>query len=159
MCFRCWEKGGAGRALCGTAGFGEGTTELDREQGERVTLGRRREPGFPCGSGLSREPLAPPPAAQELAAEAAPTSDRGRCTRGRLLDSGDVFSTDCPHAHALSRDRTLRHRQARSRQPPHAPLRAVRQSRGDRKSVVQGQRVYVRVDLGGRRNYKKNKKK
>src|SRR3546814_4577321 len=119
MCFRCWEKGGAGRALCGTAGFGEGTTELDREQGERVTLGRRREPGFPCGSGLSREPLAPPPAAQELAAEAAPTSDRGRCTRGRLLDSGDVFSTDCPHAHALSRDRTLRHRQARSRSEEH----------------------------------------
>src|SRR3546814_8050196 len=81
-----------------------------------------------CASDL-RDHRARPRAARSRDAGPAPvtgfpTSNRGRRTRGRLLDSGDVFSMDCPHAHALSRDRTLRHRQARSRQPPHAPLRS-----------------------------------
>src|SRR3546814_20735730 len=36
---------------------------------------------------------------------------------------------------------------------------AVIATPGDRKSVVSGKRVYVRVDLGGRRRMKKKKKK
>src|SRR3546814_12676053 len=88
-----WEQGAAVRALFETAGIADVTTERDLAQRDRVTLGRRREPDFPWGSGLSRQPLAPPPSAQELPAEAHPTSHRGRTTRGQLLNPDD----DCFH--------------------------------------------------------------
>src|SRR3546814_20993666 len=57
-----WEQGAAVRALFETAGVADVTTARDLEPRDRVPLSRRRYPGFPCGSGLSREPCAPPPA-------------------------------------------------------------------------------------------------
>src|SRR3546814_13455700 len=92
----------------------------------------------------------------------------------RISDwSSDVCSSDLPlatgprrHPGAPPARREHRHGGARHaelrphRAAPGASARrlALGQGRGDRKSVVSGKSVAVRVDLGGRRNIKKKKR-
>src|SRR3546814_20616906 len=79
----------------------------------------------------------------------------------RISDwSSDVCSSDLSEDGPLHR-RTDREddarREGRATQPPHQRLGIDRpdDARRDRKSVVEGKSVSVRVDLGGRRSIKK----
>src|SRR3546814_19893180 len=57
----------------------------------------------------------------------------------------------------VSREGTASRRCTRERRATHATALRAGRSPGDRKSVVMGKRVYVRVDLGGRVNIKKKR--
>src|SRR3546814_15949549 len=98
----------------------------------RRPLSRRNRRTCPCRSGFSRELLASVPMRREkLVAEAAPAGPAG-CAPAT---ASPRIACSCP-AHGTPR-----------LQCPSIPL--------DRKSVVYGKSVSVRVDLGGRRIFKK----
>src|SRR3546814_11252595 len=106
----------------------------------------------PCGTGQTKEPTSdekPGPDDEAGAGDAGQDgrdagearSDRGHRTIGRGAGEGDP------------------QRQLGTAPPEDRPLAGRSQRRrGDRKSVVSGKSVTVRVDLGGRRTIKKNKR-
>src|SRR3546814_18695304 len=86
----------------------------------------------------------------------------------RISDwSSDVCSSDLPDRCAHPRRDPLGRVRTGRADPPGGPRRPARRlaparprcaAHADRKSVVEGKSVSVRVDLGGRRIIKKNKK-
>src|SRR3546814_13801914 len=82
----------------------------------------------------------------------------GRARRGgHRLAPSPVPRLAPPRPGAIDRRSTVRRPAARAFRAPVRSGRAFRRRRGDRKRVVQGKRVFVSVDSGGRRITKKNK--
>src|SRR3546814_14425843 len=91
-------------------------------------------------------------------------SSRRRHTRCALVTGVQTCALPISRASSAPRGRVPRRAPLRRRRPCFASLRrrgrrGCRPRRRDRKSVVSGKSVSVRVDLGGRRIIKKNKKK